>query len=122
MEGWRSPNLTFSTTPINPDLDTHPTHQYEPPHHSTQHTHTTIHRLDGTTVCSIDNRRLDKFHDIYKHEGTNIPFEESLAKLIQSHNNQHNLKQIQRELQLGKAKTAPETQPLLNLRRMASPI
>jgi hypothetical protein len=28
-EGWRSANLTFSTTPINPDLDIHPTNRYE---------------------------------------------------------------------------------------------
>ena len=39
-EGWRSPNLIFSTTPINPDLDTHPTHIYELIQHPTQHTHT----------------------------------------------------------------------------------
>jgi hypothetical protein len=48
---------------------------------------------------------------MYEHEGTNLPFEESLAKLIQRHNKQHNLQKIQRELQLSKSKTAQEAQP-----------
>jgi hypothetical protein len=113
MEEWRSPNLTFYTTSLNPDLDTHPTHQYDLAQHPTQYTHTTLHSPNGTTVCSIDKRRLDKLGDMYTHEGTNPPFEESLAKLIQRHNIQHILEKIQRELQLSKAKTAPETQPLL---------
>ena len=46
------------------------------------HTHITLHKPDGTTVYTIENKRQDKFHDIYKHGGTNPPFEESLAKLI----------------------------------------
>ena len=111
--GWRSPNLTFSTTPINPDLDIHPTHRYELSQHPTLQTHTTLHRPDGTTICTIDNMRLDKLHDIYIHDRTNPPFAESLARLIQRHNTQHNLKKVQRELQLTKSKTAPDKHPLL---------
>jgi len=102
----------------------HHPHQSRPRHTSnppirnittshTTHTHTTLHRLNGTTICSIANIRLDKLHDIYKHESANPPFEESLANLIQRHNTQHNLKQIQRELRLTKSKTASETQPIL---------
>ena len=59
------------------------------------------------------NRKPDKLHDINKHESTNPPFAESLAKLIQRHSTQHNLKKIQREIQHTKSKSAPETQPLL---------
>ncbi len=80
--------------------------------HTTSHTtdtHTTLYKPDGTTICSIENRRLDKLHDICKHESTNPPFKESLAKLIKRHNKQHDLKKIQRELQLTKSKTASET-------------
>jgi hypothetical protein len=112
-EGWRSPNLTFSTTPINPDLDTHPTNRYELAQHPTQHTHTTLHRLDETTICTLENRRIDKLHDIYKYESTNPSFAESLAKLIQRHNTQNNLKNVQRELLLTKSKSALDTQPLI---------
>jgi hypothetical protein len=111
--GWRFPNLTFSTTPIYPDLDTHPTHRYELTQHPTLNTHTTLHRPDGTTICTIENRRLNKLHDIYKHERTNPLFAESLTKLIQIHTTQHNLKKVQRKLQLAKSKSAPETQPFL---------
>ena len=91
----------------------HPTQRYELSQHPTIHTHTTLHRPDGTTICTIDNRRLDKLHDIYKHDRTNPPFAESLSRLIQRHNTQHNLKKVQRELQLTKSKSAPDTQPLL---------
>jgi hypothetical protein len=56
---------------------------------------------------------LDKLHDIYKHERSDPPFAESLAKLIQRHNTQHNIKKVQRELQRTKSRSAPETQPLL---------
>ena len=52
-EGWRSPNLTLSSTSINPDLDTHLTHRYELMQHPTPHTHTTLHIPDGTAICSI---------------------------------------------------------------------
>ena len=41
--GWQSPNLTFSTIPVNPDLDTHPIDQYEITYHPMKHTHTHIH-------------------------------------------------------------------------------
>ena len=75
-----------SNPPIRSSTPSHTTHT---------HTHTALHIPDGTTICSIENRRLDKLHDIYTHEITNPTFEESLAKLIQRHNTQHNLKKIQ---------------------------
>jgi hypothetical protein len=82
MEGWRSANLTFYTTPINPDLDIIPTNRYKFTQHPTMPTHTSIHRPDGTLIGKIDNRRLDKLHDIYISTTNNPPLEESLAKLI----------------------------------------
>ncbi len=81
-EGWRSTNLAFSTTPINPDLDIHPTNRYELTQHPTNPSHTTLHRSDGTLLYTIENRRLDKLHDIYNNTANNPPFEESLAHLI----------------------------------------
>ncbi len=87
VEGWRSTNLTFSMTPINPDLDIHPTNRYELAQHPTNPIHTTLHRLDGTTIYTIDNIGLDKQHDIYNYTPNNPPFEDSLAKLIHRNNN-----------------------------------
>jgi hypothetical protein len=81
-EGWRSTNLTFSTTPINPDLDINPTGRYELTQHPTNPSHSTLHRPDGTLISTIENRRLDKLHDIYNNTPNNPPFEESLAHLI----------------------------------------
>jgi hypothetical protein len=81
--------------------------------HPTKPTHTTLHRLDGTTICTIENRRLDKLHDIYNHSLSNPPFEEALAKLILKQDKQHHPKKILRELQLSKAKSVTDTQPLL---------
>jgi hypothetical protein len=69
IEGWRSVNLTFSTTPINPinpiNLDIHPINRYELTQHPTKPTDTSLHKLDGTLICTIDNQRVDKLHDIY---------------------------------------------------------
>jgi hypothetical protein len=109
MGGWRSPNLTFSMTPINPDLDTHPTNRYELTQHPTKPTHIALHRLDGATIYTIENSRLDKLHNIYKNIPNNPPFEESLTKLVRRNDKQHHSKKIIRELQLGKAKNILET-------------
>jgi hypothetical protein len=48
-----------------------------------------------------------------REQWPNPPFAKSLAKLIQRHNTQHKLTKVQRELQLTKSKSAPDTQPLL---------
>jgi hypothetical protein len=113
MEGWESANLTFSTTPINPDLDTHPTNQYELTQHPTKPTHTSLHRQDGTLICTKYNRRLDKLHDIYNNAANNPPFEKSLAHLIHKNDKQHHPKKIFRELQQSKAKNIIDAQPII---------
>jgi hypothetical protein len=61
MGGWRLPNLTFSTTLINPDLDIHPARSYELIQHPTN---TALYRPDGTNIYNIKNRRIDKLHEI----------------------------------------------------------
>ena len=83
MEGWRSDVQPFSTTPINPDLDIHSTNRYKLTQHPTKPTHTTLHIPDGTLICKIDNRRLDKLYNICNNAANNLPFEKSLAQLIQ---------------------------------------
>jgi hypothetical protein len=64
MEGWRSPNLIFSTIPINLDLDTHPTRIYKLAQEATIQTHKSLHIPDDTTICIIYNIRLDKLEDV----------------------------------------------------------
>jgi hypothetical protein len=112
-KGWRSINLTSSTTPINPDLDIHPTNRYELTQHPTNSSHTTLHIRVGTLIGTIENKRLDKLCDIYNNTANNPPFEESLAHLIHKTNKQQHLKKIERELQLSKAKNIIDTQLLL---------
>ena len=102
--GGRSTNLTFSTIPNNPYLDIQPTHRYELTQHPTKPPHTTLHKLDGTTICTIENRELDKLHDIYNNIPTQPPFVESLAKLIHRQDKHHHPKKNLRELLLSKAK------------------
>ena len=104
MSGWRWPNLAFSTTSINPDIDIHPTRSYELIQHPTKPTHTTLHRPDGTTICNIENRKIDKLHEMYKNMNTNPPFAESLAKLMHRNDTKHLTKKFLIELQLSKAK------------------
>jgi hypothetical protein len=96
MGGWRSPNLTFSTTPINSDLDIHPTRSFELTQHPTKPSHTTLRRPDAATICNIENRRLDKLHEIYKNIDTNPPFAESLFKLIHRNEKKHHKKNSER--------------------------
>jgi len=111
--GWRSDNLTLSITPINPDLDIQATNRYELTQYPTKPTHTSLHRPDGTTIYTIENRRLDKLHDIYNNIPINPPFEEYLAKLIHRQDKQHHQKKILRELLLSKANNITEKQPLI---------
>jgi hypothetical protein len=108
-----APNLTFSTKPINPDLYIHPIKGFELTQHPTKQTHTTLHGPDGTTICTIENRRLDKPHDVYKNTETNPPFDEPLAKFIHRKNKQHHAKKLLRELLLCKAQNKLDTQPLV---------
>jgi len=113
MEGWRSPNLTFSTIPINLEIDTHPTKGYELTHYPARQTHTTLHKPDGTTICTIENKRLEKLRDINKDTETNLQFPELLAKHMHRNDNRHHNNKILRELLLCKAQEKLDTQPLL---------
>jgi len=56
MEAWRSANLTFSTTPINLDLDIYPTNRYELTQHPTKPTHSSQHRPLGILIYTIENK------------------------------------------------------------------
>ena len=113
MKGWRSANLTFSTTLINPDLYIHPTNRYELTQHPTIPTYTSLHRLDGTLICTIENRILGKPYDIYNSVTNNPSFEKSLALLIHQNGKQQHPKKILRELYLITAKNTIDTQPLM---------
>ncbi len=68
---------------------------------------------NGTTICTIENRRVDKFYDLYKSTKTSPPFAKSVHKLIHKHNKQYINKKILRELLLCKSKTKLDIQPLL---------
>ncbi len=113
MEEWRSPSLTFSTIPINPDLDIHPTKGYELKQHPTKQTHTTLHIPYGTTICIIASIRLNKLHNIYRTAETNPQFADSLAKRIHQNNTQYHTIKIPRGLMLCKAQNQLDTQALV---------
>jgi hypothetical protein len=97
-EGWRLAKLAYSTTPINPDLDILPTNRYELTQHPAKPTHISLHKLNGTLIYAIDNRRLDQRHDIHNNTVNNQPLEESIAQLIHKNDKQHHPKKIPREL------------------------
>ena len=59
-DGWRSPSLTFSTTPINPDLYTHPNHRYELVQHPTQQTHKHTHTHTHTHTQTHTQHFIDQ--------------------------------------------------------------
>jgi hypothetical protein len=53
LGGYRSPNITISIIPIQPYLDTIATNAYELTKNHSKHSHTNLHKIDGTSICTI---------------------------------------------------------------------
>jgi hypothetical protein len=58
--GWHPKHTTFTTIPINPDLDAAPTGYYEITHHPTSRANALIHAPDGRLITAITKAKLQK--------------------------------------------------------------
>jgi len=71
--GWRSKHTSFTTTPINPDLDVVPTGNYEITHHPTNKLEALLHAPDGRLITKLHKARLQNLKNVYtptNHGGT----------------------------------------------------
>jgi hypothetical protein len=84
-EGWHPRHTTFTTKPINPDLDATPTGTFEITHHPTNNNEILLHAPDGRLISTMTKTRLQKFNILHNHTIDPTPFPEALANLTHRH-------------------------------------
>jgi len=113
--GWIPQHVTFSTQPINPDLDGQPLgHTYLSIHPADTHL-AILHRPDGRVINTIDIDRVNKLWSLFQPTHTQHTFEEALAALLCRTNTHLNRRKALRELNLTKH-INPEQHPILQSR------
>ena len=83
--GWHPTHTTFTTSPINPDLDAIPTATYEITQHPTNHSGILLHAPDGRLITTITKARLQKLANLYNPTDTNTTLPEAIANLTHRH-------------------------------------
>jgi hypothetical protein len=84
--GWLPRHTTYTTHPINPDLDAIPTGTFEITAHPTLTELVLLHGPDGRLISTITKPRLRKLSNIYHPQDTAITFPEALSDVIIRHN------------------------------------
>ncbi len=84
-EGWHQRHTTFTTKPINPDLDATPTGTFEITHNPTNNNKILLHALDGRLVTTMTKARFQKLNIVHSHIIDPTPFPEALANLTHRH-------------------------------------
>ena len=83
--GWHPKNTTFSTTPINPDLDSAPTGTYEITQHPTNYEEILLHAPDGRIKNKLTQARLQRLTTLNNPTDNSIPLLEAIANLTHIH-------------------------------------
>jgi hypothetical protein len=84
--GWLPRHTTYTTHPINPDLDAVPTGTFELTAHPNLSDLVLLHAPDGCLISTIPKLRLRKLSNIYHPHDTNSTFPEALSEVILRHN------------------------------------
>ena len=87
--GWHPLYTTFTTKPINPDLDAIPTGAYEITHHPSNTNEALLHAPDGRLITTITKARLRKLNTLHDHTNDTTPLPEALANLTHRHTTIH---------------------------------
>ena len=95
--GWHPLHTTFSTQPINPNLDSTPTPTTTLRTHPSDDTQVLIHKPNGKILGTIDKLRLTKLYQLCQLQ-PHTTFESELAALICRSNTHGHKKKILREL------------------------
>ena len=80
--GWQPQHTTYTTQPINPDLDTEATSTHETTHHPTNSTKVLIHSPTGRLIATMTKSRLQKLRNLYRPNNENKPLPKVIAELI----------------------------------------
>ncbi len=84
--GWLPRYTTYTTHPINPDLDAVPIGTFEITAHPTSSDSVLLHAPDGRLFSTITKTRLrNKLSNIYHPQDTNSTFPEALSDVILRH-------------------------------------
>jgi hypothetical protein len=83
--GWHPKHTTFTTTPINPNLDVGPTATYEITQHPTNHEEILLHAPDGRLITTLTKARLQKLAILHIPNDNNTSLPEAIANLIHRH-------------------------------------
>jgi hypothetical protein len=83
--GWLPCYITYTTYPINPDMDTVPTGAFEITSHPTSVDSVLLHAPDGRLISTITKARLRKLSNTYHSQDTKSTFPEALSEVILRH-------------------------------------
>ncbi len=72
--GWHPRYTSFTTKPINPDLDAIPTGAYKITHHPINTHEALLHAPDGRLIKTIAKARLHKLNILHNHTIDTTPF------------------------------------------------
>jgi hypothetical protein len=78
-------HTTYTTHPINPDLDAVPTGKFKITSHPTSRDTVLLHAPDGSLISPILKARLNKLINMYHSQDTTTTFPEVLAGVILRH-------------------------------------
>jgi hypothetical protein len=84
--GWLPRHTTYTTHPINPDLDAVPTGTFELTAHPALSNLVLLHAPDGRLNSTIPKLRLRKLSNTNHPQDTNSTFPEGLSEVILRHN------------------------------------
>jgi len=83
--GWRPKHTTFTTIPINPDLDAIPTGTYKITHHPTSQSEALLYAPDGRLITKLTKARLQKLKSMCTPANYDGTFPHNVAEMFLRH-------------------------------------
>jgi hypothetical protein len=105
--GWHSQHTTYTTHPINPDLDAIPAGSFVITSHPTSHDSVLIHAPNGRLISPILKSRLQKLTRMYRPQESTTTLPETIAGAILRHNATTYKETFTNERKLQKKKKKP---------------
>jgi len=84
-KGWNPKHTTFTTRPINPDLNSAPTGSLEVTRHPKNNKEILLHAPDGRFITTFTKAILQKLYSLYNHANNKPTLPEALAELTHIH-------------------------------------
>ena len=100
LGGWHPTHTTFTTAPINPELDIILAGDIILTSHPTDPSLLLLYKPNDTLISILQRNIIDKLHSLFRTDTQNLTFEEALAKLIYGTNTHTYINKALRELRL----------------------